>query len=87
MVKKSDIEHVWNKAKPIRGKNPNLYRRDSKGNEIYKPAYGTNGEKGWHVDHKKPVSKGGSDHRRNLQALQSAANLKKGDKHRPKRKR
>ncbi|MCT4559373.1 MAG: HNH endonuclease [Pelagimonas sp.] len=80
MASKSDREHVWNKAKTVRGKNPNLFRRDSQGNEIYKPAYGRNSPKGWEVDHIKPKSKGGSDAKRNLQALQTSANRKKSDK-------
>lgn len=79
MVKKIDIEWTWEKAKPIRGKNPNLFRQDEEGNKIYKPAFGTNGEMGWQVDHRKPVARGGSDHRRNLRALQTKANQEKGD--------
>ena len=79
MVKKSDIEWTWEQAAKIRSKNPNLYRRDEEGNEIYKPAYGTEGEKGWEVDHRNPVAKGGTDHRRNLRALQTEANREKGD--------
>ena len=77
---KKQREQAWEDAKPIRGKNPNLFRRDEEGNEIYKPAYGTNGEKGWEVDHRKPQSKGGSDSRRNLRALQTEANRQKGDR-------
>lgn len=38
MVEKSDREWAWDQAKKVRGKNPNLYRRDELGNEIYKPA-------------------------------------------------
>lgn len=79
MVKKVDILWAWEQAAKIRSKNPNLYRRDEEGNEIYKPAYGTEGEKGWEVDHRNPVAKGGTDHRRNLRALQTEANREKGD--------
>lgn len=32
--------HVWNSASTIRGKDPNLYRRDCQGHVIYKPSYG-----------------------------------------------
>nr|WP_299752405.1 HNH endonuclease signature motif containing protein [uncultured Tateyamaria sp.] len=42
---------------------------------------------GWQVDHIKPTSKGGSDSRRNLQALQTAANRRKSDKIPAKSKR
>ena len=76
-----DAEWVWNKAGKVRGKDPNLYRRDVFGNVIYKPSYGKDSDMGWEVDHKKPLAKGGTDHRRNLQALQTKANKEKGDKY------
>ena len=79
MVKESDAEWAWEQAKPIRGKNENLYRRDELGHEIYKPAFGADGDKSWEIDHRKPVSKGGTDHRRNLRVLQTKANREKGD--------
>ncbi len=81
MATQKQKEAAWNAAKPIRGKNPNLYRRDSSGNEIYKPAYGTQGSKGWEVDHRRPRSKGGSDNPRNLQALQTRENRQKSNKY------
>ena len=71
---------VWSKGKKVKGKNPNLHRKDAKGNEIYKPAYGKRGEKSWEIDHKKPKSKGGSHDIGNLQPLQSKANRDKGNK-------
>lgn len=80
MVKKSDREWAWEQASKIRDKNANLYRRDELGNEIYKPAFGTSGEKGWEIDHRNPKSKGGTDHRRNLRVLNTRANRRKGDK-------
>ena len=67
--------------KLIRGKNPNLWRRDQYGNPIYKPAYGKAGEQGWQVDHKHPISKGGTDNLRNLQAVQTVENRQKGAKY------
>lgn len=73
-------DKAWESATPIPGKNPNLYRKDQDGNVIYKPAYGTQGDKGWEIDHKNPKSKGGTDNPRNLQALQWEANRKKGNK-------
>lgn len=76
----SKAQHVWEKAKPIRGKNSNLYRQDCFGNAIYKPAYGRNSSMGWQVDHIHPQSKGGTNARRNLQALQTKANKRKSNK-------
>lgn len=65
---------VWDKAAKIKGKNPDLYRKDPCGNEIYHGSYGKDSEKGWNIDHIKPVSRGGSDDIINLQAMKSTAN-------------
>ncbi len=81
MATKGQRETAWQRTSRVRGKNPNLYRRDVYGNEIYKPAYGTNGPKGWEVDHSKPKSRGGTDATRNLQAMQTKANRNKQDKY------
>ena len=67
-------DDVWEKAKPIRGKDPDLYRQDPYRNEMYKPNYGKDSEKGWVIDHIKPESHDGSDHLRNLQAMNTAKN-------------
>lgn len=75
------IQQVWEKGKIIPGKNPNRYRRDAYGNEIFRYSYGKGSPMGWQVDHKHPVSKGGSDQIRNLQPLQSAENKRKGNKY------
>jgi 5-methylcytosine-specific restriction endonuclease McrA len=76
---KSEKDRVWDKAKKIPGKNPNLYRKDPYDNEIYKAAYGKNSPKGWDIDHIKPKSKGGSESIRNKQALSAKINRNKGD--------
>jgi 5-methylcytosine-specific restriction endonuclease McrA len=73
------VEQVWQKGAPIRGKDPDLYRRDAFGNEIYKPSFGKGGEKSWEIDHIRPIAKDGSENLRNLQPLQTAANRAKGD--------
>lgn len=78
-----DVSHlkdaVWELAKKIRGKDPDLYRRDPYGNEMYKPSYGKDSKKGWVIDHIKPVSKGGTDDLDNLQAMNTAKNRELGD--------
>lgn len=71
---------AWEKANIIRGKNPDAWRRDSEGNKIRHGSYGTTGEYGWEIDHKRPRSKGGSDNNRNLQALHWKANRHKSNK-------
>ncbi len=79
-MKKSDIEWCWEKAAPMRGKNPNLWRRDEMGNAIYKPAYGMGGNHGWEIDHRNPRERGGTDHRRNLRALHTETNERHEDR-------
>lgn len=72
-------DKVWNNAKPIKGKDPSLYRKDPYGNELYYNSYGGNSDKSWQIDHIKPQSRGGSDNIHNLQALQSKTNMSKGN--------
>ena len=76
MVKK---DTVWDKAKPIRGKDPDEYRQDPYGNQMFKDSYGRDSEMGWHLDHINPKSQGGSDSVRNLQAMNSSKNRSLGD--------
>jgi 5-methylcytosine-specific restriction endonuclease McrA len=73
-------DDVWDKGQKMRGKDPDLYRKDKLGNPMYKPSYGKSTEMGWEIDHSKPQSKGGSDHLNNLQPLNTAANRQKGNK-------
>lgn len=56
MASKKEIEQAWEKAKPIRGKNPDTWRKDDCGHTIRKGSYGTKGEYGWELDHKNPSS-------------------------------
>jgi 5-methylcytosine-specific restriction endonuclease McrA len=80
MFSKKLIEKVWDKAAPIRGKDPDAWRRDAEGNKIRWGSYGTLGEYGWEIDHKRPVAEGGSDSLRNLQPLHWEENREKSDK-------
>lgn len=75
------IDQVWDKGEVIRGKNPDLYRRDKFGNIMYKPSYGKYSSMGWNIDHSKPQSKGGTDHLNNLQPMNSRANSSKNNKY------
>ena len=78
---KERLNQVWDKGKPLKGKNPDLYRKDIYGNTMYKTSYGKNSEMGWSVDHSKPQAKGGTDHLNNLQPMNWKENIKKSDKY------
>ena len=80
MVTKKEKEQSWEKAKTIRGRNPDTWRRDKFGNILRQGSYGTQGEYGWEIDHIKPKSKGGSDQPKNLRALYWEKNREKSDK-------
>lgn len=72
------ISTVWSKAATVRGKDPDLYRRDPYNNVMYKYSYGKASNMGWEIDHIRPVSRGGSDSVNNLQALNTSVNRSKG---------
>jgi len=73
------VDKVWEKGTAIAGKNPDAWRRDSKGNVMRYGSYGTQGDYGWEIDHKKPRSKGGSNNIRNLQPLNTTENRTKSN--------
>ena len=79
MPDKKLINKMWNAAKPVRGQNPREIRQDPYGNRISKSQFGETGPRGWEIDHIKPESRGGSDHTRNLQAMQTKKNRELGD--------
>ena len=71
-------DHAWEKASTIRGMDEDKYRKDSVGNVIYYNSYGMTSTMGWELDHIKARANGGSDHPKNIQALQASANRSKG---------
>ena len=76
---KEQLDQIFSKGTPVRGKDPNLYRKDICDNEIYRHSYGKDSIMGWNVDHKNPISKGGTNSPKNLQPLQSSTNKSKGN--------
>ena len=79
MPTKDKIDAVWDKAKKVRGENPDNVRQDPYGNMLRKDQFGRDTRQGWEIDHIKPESKGGSDAVRNLQAMQTKKNRELGD--------
>ena len=81
MATQKEIDSVWDKGKKVKNKDPKLYRMDNYDNLIYKPSYGKNTKMGWEIDHKNPISKGGLNHLRNKQHLQTKTNKSKSNKY------
>ncbi|MCA8835447.1 MAG: HNH endonuclease [Proteobacteria bacterium] len=79
MATKQEIQDVWDKGRRVRGKNPDVYRKDTEGNEIYRTSYGKDTDMGWEIDHIDPRARGGGDNMENLQPLQTKANRIKSD--------
>ncbi len=86
MASKKQIDKVWEKVKPVPGRNPEVWGKDVLGILIRKPSYGTQGEYGWEIDHKNPLSKGGTDTPKNIQPLHWEENRRKSDKYPYKKK-
>ena len=80
MPTQKQIKKAWGKAKKIRGRNSEVWRRDDFGNMIRHGSYGTEGDYGWEIDHIKPQAKGGSDQPQNLRALYWKKNREKSDR-------
>ena len=72
------LDQIWDKGQTIKGKNPDLYRKDKYGYEIYRYSYGKTSAMGWNVDHSKPQALGGTDHLNNLHPINSRVNSSKG---------
>ena len=69
---------VWSEASIIPPHNSAVFRQDRCGAWIKRDEYGKETEYGWHIDHDRPVSKGGTDDFDNLQPLHWRNNLGKG---------
>lgn len=64
------VQVVWDKGRPVPGRDPALWREDACGALIYRGAYGDRDSAlGWEVDHIMPKSRGGSDETENLRPL------------------
>lgn len=75
---KEQLDDIFAKGSKIRGKDPDLYRKDDCGNVIFRRSYGKESEMGWEVDHSNPKANGGTDCSRNRKPLQSSENSRKG---------
>ena len=73
------VQMVWERGSTVFFKDPDLYRKDVCGNLLYRHSYGLESAKGWEIDHKNPVARGGTDRLNNLQPLLSSLNAEKGD--------
>ncbi|MFA7188298.1 MAG: HNH endonuclease signature motif containing protein [Alphaproteobacteria bacterium] len=75
-----EISLIWEQANKVPGIDPTKYRKDVAGAWIERSAYGNCKSKlGWEVDHKKPISKSGSENISNLRPLQWENNRSKCD--------
>ncbi len=83
---KEQLDAIFAKGKPVPGKDPDRYRIDACGNEIYRQSYGKETPMGWEVDHSNPIDKGGTNSMRNLKPLQSSENSRKGSTYPYKKK-
>lgn len=76
---KGTVQKVWETSATIKGKNPDVYRKDPYGNPLNRDEYGKHTKQGWEIDHIKPKSRDGSDGLRNLQAMQTTKNRSLGN--------
>ena len=73
-------DHCWEKAPKRSTLNKNEYRFGAAGALIKYDDYGDEDSKfGWNIDHRKPISAGGSDEDSNIRAMHWENNLAKGD--------
>ena len=75
-----ELRDTWRRALPIPGKDPDLYRTDQNGNEIFWHSYGKYSRLGWQVHHVDPLALGGADVPGNRVPLKSEVNASLGGK-------
>ena len=51
MPTRDKIDAVWDKAKKVRGENPDNVRQDSYGNMLRRDQFGRDTRQGWEIDH------------------------------------
>jgi hypothetical protein len=56
MARPKNRDIAWERAATIRGKNPDAWRRDPRGNRIRYGSFGTRGKYAWTLEGGKPVS-------------------------------
>ncbi|MCL2017546.1 MAG: HNH endonuclease [Alphaproteobacteria bacterium] len=72
-------DDVWKKAIIVPNVDPKVWRKDYAGAWIKYDDYGKTTNYAWEVDHRKPVSKGGTDDLANLNPLHWENNRTKCD--------
>src|SRR5512147_2673298 len=73
----AQVELVWQHV--VGGLGNSRYKKDPCGATISRDEYGKHSEYGWEIDHIIPISLGGGDNLKNLQALHWENNRAKGD--------
>ena len=63
------IEAVWGQADIVPGINPDIWRKDFAGAWIRRDYLGRRNPYGWTIDHRKPISQGGSNAATNLMPI------------------
>lgn len=56
MARPKSRDRAWERAATIRGKNPDAWRRDHRGNRIRYGSFGTRGKYAWTLERGEPVS-------------------------------
>ncbi len=74
----AEIQAVWERGRVVAGHEARFYRKDVCGAWMERSAYGKTSERGWEIDHIKPLSRGGTDAVVNLQPLHWQNNRGKG---------